>query len=121
MDKQLYKDALGWGFGLWLFGAILGIIFFFVVPRDLIGWAITPFGIAATLWVLFKKIKGEALDYYLKLAIVWTLIAILFDYILMIKLLNSGSGYYQTDIFLYYILTFILPLAVGYYKKEIQK
>lgn len=65
MTKQFLKDALGWGFGLWFIGYVLGIILFAVVPPSMIGWVITPFGIIVTLWVLFKKVKAETSGYYL--------------------------------------------------------
>ena len=120
MNKQLLKDSLGWGFALWLIGYLLGFIFFALVPKNMIGWFITPIGTAITLWVLFKKIKGESFGYYVKLALSWTLIAIIFDYFFMVKLLNPADGYYKLDVYLYYVLTYILPLIVGW-KKLIYK
>lgn len=57
MDKQLLKDALGWGFVLWLIGYALGFVVFFIVPPSVIGWVIMPIGIIITLWVLLKKNK----------------------------------------------------------------
>jgi hypothetical protein len=53
------------------------------------------------------------------LAIVWTLIAIVFDYLFIVKALNPADGYYKLDVFLYYALTFILPLAAYTRKKSI--
>jgi hypothetical protein len=88
--NQFYKDAFFWGLVLWLIGYLLGMILFFVVPSDMIGWVIMPIGIIITLWVLFKKIKGDSLHYYLYLAIVWTLTAIVFDYLFIVKALASG-------------------------------
>lgn len=115
--KQLYIDAFGWGFVLWLFGYLLSMILFFIVPVDMLGWVILPIGTIITLWVLFKKIKGNSFDYYLKLSIIWTLIAIVFDYLFLVKVLNPADGYYKLDVYLYYALTFILPLAV-YWRKS---
>ena len=54
MVRQFTKDALGWGFVLWLIGYVLGILFFAFVPSNLIGWVIMPIGIAVTLWILLK-------------------------------------------------------------------
>jgi hypothetical protein len=119
MNKQLLKDSLGWGFILWLIGYILGFVFFFTVPSNLIGWVIMPIGIIITLWVLFKKIKSTSFKYYVKLAFIWTLIAIIFDYFFMVKALKPTNGYYKLDVYLYYILTFILPLFAGWKKKII--
>lgn len=67
MSKQLLKYGLGWGIGLWLIGYLLGILLFAFVPSSLIGWIIMPVGVAITLWVLLKKIKGGSLQYYLML------------------------------------------------------
>ncbi len=119
MNKKIFKDALVWGFVLWLIGYVLGILFFAFVPASILGWVIMPFGIAVTLWVLFKKIHSESLQYYLILAIVWTLLAILLDYFLLVKVFKPADGYYKPDVYLYYILTFIIPLLVGWQKTKI--
>ena len=116
MKKQLLIDSLGWGFVLWLIGYILGIILFFVLPPSLIGWFILPVGLIITLWVLFKKIKGGTLQYYLMLATVWIVLAVVLDYFFIIKTLNPADGYYKLDVYLYYALTFIIPIIVGWWK-----
>ena len=121
MNKQLLKDALGWGFVLWLIGYGLGIMLFSFVPLSLIGWIIMPIGIIIALWVLLKKIKSYKFGYYIILAIVWTLIAILFDYVFLVKAFKPEDGYYKLDIYLYYALTFALPLIVGWYKSKTRK
>lgn len=113
MNKQFYKDALGWGSVLWLIGYILGILLFFVVSPSMIGWILTPIGTVITLWVLFKKIKSTSVQYYVMLAMVWTILAIALDYFLLVKVFNPADGYYKLDVYLYYILTFILPVMVG--------
>lgn len=117
MTKQLLKDSLLWGFVLWLIGYVLGFIFFALVPPAMIGWVIMPLGLIITLWVLFKKVKGTSFKYYLTVAVVWTLIAVIFDYLFIVKLLKPADGYYKLDVYLYYALTFILPLLVGWKKK----
>ena len=116
MNKQLLKDTLGWGFVLWMIGYVLGIILFMIVPSSLLGWIIMPIGTIITLWVLFKKVKGNSLRYYLFLAISWTLIAIIFDYFFLVKAFKPADGYYKLDVYLYYSLTFILPLFVWWRK-----
>jgi hypothetical protein len=116
MDKQLLKYSLGWGIILWLIGYILGIIFFFVLPTALIGWAIMPIGIALMLWVLMKKVKGINAQGYLILAIVWTIIAIVFDYFFIVKMFKPTDGYYKLDVYLYYVFTFTIPLIFGFRK-----
>jgi hypothetical protein len=116
MNKQLLMDAPGWGFVLWLIGYVLGLILFFVVPSSFIGWAIMPIGAIITVWVLFKKVKSISLRYYLILSVVWTIIAVVFDYLFIVQLLKPADGYYKLDVYLYYALTFILPLIVGWRK-----
>ncbi len=118
MNRQLLKDTLGWGFVLWLIGYALGIILFMIVPTSILGWIIMPIGIVITLWVLFKKIKNTAFQYYLSVAVAWTLIAIVFDYFFLVKVFKPADGYYKLDVYLYYALTFILPLVVGWRKQS---
>lgn len=121
MNKQFLKDALGWGFVLWLIGYALGMILFSIVPPSMIGWVIMPVGIIITLWVLLKKVKGETFRYYALLSVVWALIAIVFDYFFIVKALKPVDGYYKLDVYLYYALTFVLPIIVGWRKKAIRK
>lgn len=119
MNKQLIKDALIWGFVLWLIGYALGFILFPIIPNSMLGWVIMPIGIIVTLWVLLKKVKGNSFGYFAVLAFVWTAIAIVFDYLLLVKLLKPADGYYKLDVYLYYVLVFALPLIVGWRKRFI--
>jgi hypothetical protein len=121
VKSNLFKDALGWGFLLWLIGYILGIILFMIVPPSILGWIIMPVGIIITLWVLLKKIKSNSFWYYLLLAIIWTLLAIVFDYFFLVKIFKPVGGYYKLDVYLYYGLTFILPLFVGWRKVSLKQ
>ncbi len=114
MAVPLLKDALGWGFVLWLIGYALGIMFFVMLPPGLIGWAIMPIGVALTIWVLVNKVQRSTLDYYLAVGAAWTAIAIVFDYFFIVQAFAPADGYYKLDVYLYYGLTFTLPLAVGW-------
>lgn len=113
MTKGFYKDALMWGFILWLIGYVLGIALFPILPQSLLGWVIMPIGVVITLWVLLKKMKGESMQYYFLLGVMWLLIAVICDYFFLVKLFNPADGYYKPDVYLYYVLTFALPLVVG--------
>lgn len=115
--KQFYKDAVGWGFVLWLIGYALGMVLFKAVPANLLGWVIMPIGVVITLWVLFKKVKADSFRYFALLGIVWVIIAVVCDYLFLVKLLNPADGYYKLDVYLYYALTFLLPLLVGWKKR----
>lgn len=120
MNKQLLKDSLGWGFLLWVIGYGLGIGLFMVMPGPLIGWVIMPIGIIITLWVLIKKIKDTRMGYYLQLSIIWMLMAVIFDYLFIVKAFHSDS-YYKFDVYVYYGLTFGFPLIVGWRKNRLNK
>lgn len=111
--RHALTDFIGWGLGLWVIGYLLGILFFMIVPPELIGWAITPIGIAVTLWVLLKKVKRGPRSRYFLLACAWTGIAIVCDYFFIVRLFKPADGYYKLDVYLYYILTFFLPLLTS--------
>lgn len=114
MNRQIIKDALGWGVGLWLIGYALGIVLFAFVPVSLIGWIIMPIGTVIALWVAFRKVHGDSLRYYYIVALAWTLIAVLGDYLFIVKLLKPADGYYKLDVYLYYALTLAIPLIAGW-------
>jgi hypothetical protein len=114
MTKHLLKDALGWGFVLWLIGYALGIMLFAFIPASLIGWIITPIGITITLWVAFKKLKGDTLGYFAVVALVWLVIAIVGDYLFIVTAFKPADGYYKLDVYLYYGLTLAIPLFAGW-------
>jgi len=111
--KHFWKAAVMWGLALWFLGYLLGFVFHGLVPPDEIGWHIMPIGVVATLWVLFKRIRSTSLGYYFGVAVVWTAIAIVFDYLFIALLLHPSDGYYKPDVYLYYTLTYTLPLAFG--------
>ena len=114
MNGRLVKDGLGWGFALWLIGYLLGMLLFAVVPTSLIGWVITPIGTALALWVAFRKVKGDSLSYYALVALAWVLIAVIGDYLFIVKALHPADGYYKPDVYLYYALTMAIPLLAGW-------
>lgn len=80
-----------------------------------------PIGTIITLWVLLKKVKAYSFRYFVILAVVWVVIAIVFDYLFLVKVFKPTDGYYKLDVYLYYSLTFVLPLFVGWQKKVIKK
>jgi len=116
MTKQFFKDAFMWGFILWLIGYVLGIVLFPFLPPSLLGWFIMPIGILITLWVLHKKVKVSSFQEYFLMAIAWTLIAIVCDYVFLVKVFKPADGYYKFDVYMYYFLTFVLPLFIGWKK-----
>ena len=115
--RAILLNSLAWGFILWLFGYILGLVFFPLVPKEQIGFYVLPIGVALTLWALIKKIKREVFLCYFGLGLIWTILAVVLDYIFIVKLFQSAD-YYKPDVYVYYALTFVLPLLVGWYKKS---
>lgn len=111
---KLFRKIIVWGFVLWAIGYVLGIILFAVVPRQFIGWTIMPIGVIITLWVLLKKIKVTSFQEYFLIGFIWTIIAIVCDYFLLVKLFKPAGGYYKLDVYLYYLLIFLLPIIVGW-------
>ncbi len=69
-----------------------------------------------TIWVLFKKIKPGSFQDYFILGAIWALTAIIFDYFFLVRLFKLADGYYKLDVYLYYLITFILPLLFGWKK-----
>ena len=115
-NNRLVRDSLGWGFAIWLIGYVLAMVLFFVLPTSLIGWVINPIGIVLTLWVLLKKIHASDIRHYATVAVIWTMMAVALDYLFIVKALHPSDGYYKADVYLYYSLTFVMPLAVGWWK-----
>jgi hypothetical protein len=114
--KDKVKNMLIWGFVLWFIGYIAGVVLFFIAPKDMIGWIITPFASLFTIWVLFKKVKRPEFTCYIGTGLIWTIMAVVLDYLFLVRFFNTGSAYYKPDVILYYILTFTLPVIVGYWK-----
>ena len=103
-----------WGFGLWLLGYALGMLFFPFVPVQYIGLAVTPLALAAAIWVCVRQFKGkgDSVLYLLGIGFVWLLTAFLFDYLFLVQAF-SVQNYYDYDVLFYYLATLALPLFVG--------
>jgi hypothetical protein len=113
--KTKLVDALGLGFGIWLMGYIAGMVLFFLVPADLIGWILFVVFTPIALYIAYLRFgkRSEETAYYLMIAAAWTLIAIVLDYLFIVVALNS-KGYYKLDVFVYYATTFLVPLLIGW-------
>ena len=118
VNKHLLKEAVGWGLGLWFIGYVLGIAFFFFLSPSILGWVIIPIGILITLRVLLKKVKNHSLLGSLMLSITWTLIAVVFDFLFIVMAFKPEDGYYKLDVYIYYAVTFTLPLIIGFWRKS---
>jgi hypothetical protein len=113
--KQWIKDTAGLGTGLWLIGYLLSLVLFFSPFAALMGWILlivcTPVTIAIAWW--WFSARDLALEYYAGVGIAWTALAVVLDYLFIVLLLQAT--YYGPDVFVYYALTFLIPVGVGLY------
>ncbi|HET6581198.1 MAG TPA: hypothetical protein VFG36_04885 [Methanoregula sp.] len=121
--KQWIKDTAGLGIALWLIGYLASLVLFFTPYAATMGWILTaiftPVTIAITWW-WFRKRGHLPLQYYAGVGVAWVLIAVVFDF-LFIVMLFGATTYYQPDVFLYYALTFLIPVGVGLYLNRNRK
>ncbi len=112
--KEQLLDTLGLGFFFWFLGYIASIILYFIVPSTMIGWILfvlfTPVFIAVTL-VRFRK-RSLPFRYFVMVSVIWTGIAIVLDFLFIVKLFNP-ENYYHLSVLLYYLETFLVPVATG--------
>lgn len=117
MQRFVLRDVIGWGFGLWLIGYLLGFVFFALVPPAQIGWYVMPLGIAITCLVLWKRVHPGSIRDGVLIGVGWAAIAVVCDYAFIVKLLNPPDGYYKLDVYLYYLLTFLLPIGAAWLRR----
>ena len=118
MQRFIWRDLICFGFGLWLFGYILGIVFYALVPPAWIGWFVMPIGTLATIFVLWKWARIPSVSQGINVGVVWTVIAVICDYLAIVKLINPPDGYYKLDVYIYYLVTLILPAAAGFFARQ---
>jgi hypothetical protein len=121
MDKRGFAiDAVGIGLALWLAGYLSSIFLFFLVPREALGWILFGTFAPITAYVAYRRFHKQSRKfvYYLWVAVFWTVIAMVSDYFFIVRLFSSVD-YYKTDVYLYYITTFLIPLGMGFkYSKK---
>ena len=112
--KTVLVDAPLLGFLVWLMGYLAGMALYFEVSPDVLGWVLfvifTPIVILLCYW-RFRK-RNESISYYALVAAVWLVIAVVFDYLFLVRLLNPPA-YYKLDVYVYYASTFFIPFLVG--------
>lgn len=106
-------DTLGLGTAFWLFGYLASLVLFFSPAAEIMGWIITaiftPVTIAITWW--WFRARNRTLAYFAGVGIAWTVIAVVLDYLFIVRLFQAT--YYAPHIFVYYALTFLIPVGVG--------
>jgi hypothetical protein len=118
--KQLLKDTAGLGTALWLIGYLAALVLFFSPYAGVMGWILlaifTPVTIAIVWW-WFRKRERLPLPYYAGVGVAWVLIAIVLDYLFIVLLFHAN--YYGIDVFVYYAVTFLIPVGVGLFLNRI--
>jgi hypothetical protein len=113
---QRIKDTAGAGILIWLIGYLASLVLFFSPLAGVMGWVLiavfTPITIAITWWWFTGR--DLSLPYYAGVGIAWTAIAIVLDYLFIVLLFHAA--YYGPDVFMYYALTFLIPVGVGLLK-----
>ncbi|MDD1712581.1 MAG: hypothetical protein LUQ69_05370 [Methanoregulaceae archaeon] len=119
--KEWIKDTVVLGTVFWLFGYLISIVLFFTPFAGFMGWIITavftPVIIVITWW--WFRARNLSLTYYAVVGTVWTVIAVVLDYLFIVQLFQTS--YYGMDVFVYYTLTFLIPLGVGLYLVHIRR
>jgi hypothetical protein len=114
--KQWVKDTAGLGTVLWLIGYLASLVLFFSPFAGIMGWILlavfTPVSIAIAWW-WFRKREHLPVQYYAGVGVACMLIAIVLDYLFIVLLFHAT--YYGPDVFVYYAVTFLIPVGVGLY------
>jgi len=112
--KTKLIDTLGLGFVIWLIGYIASILLWGFISHDILGWVIFVIFIPLMAYMPYRRFRSrkETAGYYLLVALAWLLIALVFDYLFIVKLFDA-KDYYKLDIFVYYAVTFLAPLLIG--------
>jgi hypothetical protein len=112
--KTKLVDAVLLGSAIWLIGYIISIILYGFVPSSLLGWILFVLLTPLTVYIAYLRFRNrkETTGYYIVVALVWVILAVVFDYLFIVKALNA-QNYYKADVFVYYLVTFLVPFAVG--------
>ena len=114
LAKTTLVDAPLLGIFVWFIGYLAGIVLYFFLSPDILGWVLfavfTPI-VILLCYMRFGK-REESISYYAFVAAVWLIVAVVFDYFFLVKLLNPPV-YYKLDVYIYYASTFLIPFLVG--------
>ena len=123
MEKGFIKsrmiDVFVFGILIWLIGYIASLILFPIVPNNLLGWILCIIFTPITFLIAYLRFKNRKLKLfcYFMTGVLWALIAVIFDYLFIVKLFNP-INYYKPDVFVYYTITFLIPLVIGLTKRK---
>ena len=112
--RTILIDVLLLGFFVWLIGYLASILLYSMIPPSLLGWTLSAIFAPIAIFLCYKRFakRKESISYYVFVAIVWLIIAVIFDWLFIVKLFNS-QNYYKLDVYVYYASTFLIPFLVG--------
>ena len=115
LSKRMLIDAPILGFLIWLIGYLAGMVLYFFVPTDVIGWILFAIFTPIVILICYRRFskRSESISYYAAVSVIWLVIAIVFDYFFLVSLLNA-TNYYKLDVYVYYACTFLIPFLVGW-------
>jgi hypothetical protein len=123
MEKGFVKsrliDIFVFGILIWLMGYIASILLYPFVPNNVLGWVLCIIFTPITFIIAYFRFRNRKLGLfcYFMTGVFWAVIATVFDYFFIVKLFNSVD-YYKPDVFVYYAITFLIPLIIGLGKKN---
>jgi hypothetical protein len=114
MTKTILVDAPLLGIFVWLIGYLAGVVLYFFLSPDVLGWVLFAIFTPIVILLCYKRFgkREESISYYASVAAVWLIVALVFDYLFLVKLLNPPV-YYKLDVYVYYASTFLIPFLVG--------
>ena len=114
MTKTILVDAPALGIFVWLIGYLAGIVLYFFLSPDILGWVLFAVFTPIVILLCYRRFRkrNESISYYAFVAAAWLIIAVAFDYLFLVKLLNPPI-YYKLDVYVYYASTFLIPFLVG--------
>jgi hypothetical protein len=114
LSRTILVDAPALGIFVWLIGYLAGIVLYFFLSPDILGWVLFAIFTPIVILLCYKRFgkREESISYYAFVAAVWLIVAVVFDYLFLVKLLNPPV-YYKLDVYVYYASTFLIPFLVG--------
>lgn len=111
--RTLLKGTAGLGVLLWLLGYIASLLLFVSPFAGIMGWILIAVFTPVSVIIVWRWFTGRDLPlaYYAGLGIAWTVIAVVFDYLFIVLLFSAT--YYGLDVFVYYAITFLIPVCIG--------
>jgi predicted branched-subunit amino acid permease len=114
MTKTILVDAPLLGIFVWLIGYLGGIVLYFFLSPEILGWVLFAIFTPIVILLCYKRFgkREKSISYYASVAAVWLIVALVFDYLFLVKLLNPPV-YYKLDVYVYYASTFLIPFLIG--------